>query len=60
MVEAQIIPLQRIMELVDMEVSSEMQRALQLFPQWDQATIQGYFDMGWSIEQLQDWVRDNG
>ena len=41
-------------------VSSEMQRALQLFPQWDQATIQGYFDMGWSIEQLQDWVRDNG
>tara|TARA_Y100000996_G_scaffold388743_1_gene348555 strand:- start:329 stop:1198 length:870 start_codon:yes stop_codon:yes gene_type:complete len=41
-------------------VSSEMQRALQLFPQWDQATIQGYFDMGWSIEQLQDWVTNNG
>jgi hypothetical protein len=38
---------------------SKMDRAQRLFPQWDEETIQGYFDQGWSIQQLQDWVRDN-
>jgi hypothetical protein len=39
--------------------SPEMQQALAEFPQWDQQTIQSYFDMGWSLEQLRDWVRSN-
>ena len=42
------------------DVSAEMQQALAEFPQWDQQTIQGYFDMGWSVEQLRDWVRQQG
>ncbi|MDA0716282.1 MAG: hypothetical protein O3A74_06965, partial [archaeon] len=37
----------------------EMQRALDLFPQWTEADIQGYFDQGWSVDQLQDWVNGN-
>ena len=28
-------------------------------PQWDQATIQGYFDQGWDIASLRDWVNNN-
>ena len=38
---------------------SKMDRAKRLFPFWDDATIQGYFDQGWSLQQLQDWVREN-
>jgi hypothetical protein len=38
---------------------SKMDRAQRLFPQWDEETIQGYFDQGWSIQQLQDWVQEN-
>jgi hypothetical protein len=38
---------------------SQMDRAKRLFPQWDEGTIQGYFDQGWSIQQLQDWVQEN-
>jgi hypothetical protein len=37
-------------------VSPEMARAMETFPQWTQDEIQGYFDQGWSIEALQDWV----
>ena len=40
-------------------VTPEMEQALREFPQWDQTTIQGYFDMGWSVDQLRDWVREN-
>jgi len=29
-----------------------------MFPQWNQDEIQGYFDQGWSVEALQDWVKD--
>ena len=39
--------------------SLEMQQALAEFSFWDEETIQGYFDQGWSIEQLHDWVREN-
>ncbi len=39
-------------------VDPEMARAIALFPQWDQSEIQGYFDQGWGIEALQDWVKD--
>jgi hypothetical protein len=36
-----------------------MAQAMQEFPQWDQATIQGYFDQGWDIDTLRDWVNSN-
>ena len=36
-----------------------MAAAMAEFPQWDQATIQGYFDQGWDIESLKDWVNSN-
>ena len=39
------------------DVDPEMARAMATFPQWNQAEIQGYFDQGWSIEALQDWVK---
>ena len=39
-------------------VDPKMARAIATFPQWNQAEIQGYFDQGWSIEALQDWVKD--
>jgi hypothetical protein len=35
-----------------------MAKALETFPQWSQAEIQSYFDQGWSIEALQDWVQN--
>jgi len=38
---------------------SKMDRAKRLFPHWDDETIQGYFDQGWTIPQLQDWVKGN-
>ncbi|MDP6870024.1 MAG: hypothetical protein QGI21_04555 [Candidatus Poseidoniaceae archaeon] len=37
----------------------KMAAALAEFPQWDQATIQGYFDQGWDIDSLRDWVNSN-
>ena len=39
-------------------VSADMARAMGMFPQWNQDEIQGYFDQGWSVEALQDWVKD--
>jgi hypothetical protein len=35
-----------------------MAAALAEFPQWDQETIQGYFDQGWDIDTLRDWVNN--
>ena len=40
-------------------VDPTMAAALAEFPQWDQATIQGYFDQGWDIDSLKDWVNNN-
>ena len=37
-------------------VSPEMAEAMQRFPQWSQAEIQGYFDQGWDVNSLQDWL----
>jgi len=37
-------------------VSPEMARAMETFPQWTQDQIQGYFDQGWDIESLLEWV----
>ena len=38
------------------DVSPQMAEAMQKFPQWSQAEIQGYFDQGWDIASLQDWL----
>jgi len=43
----------------DTNVDPLMAAALAEFPQWDQATIQGYFDQGWDIDTLRDWVNNN-
>ena len=40
-------------------VDPAMAAAMAEFPQWDQATIQGYFDQGWDIDSLRDWVNNN-
>ena len=37
-------------------VSPEMAEAMKQFPQWSQAEIQGYFDQGWDVNSLQDWL----
>jgi len=39
-------------------VDPRMAEALLLFTFWDEATIQGYFDMGWDIPQLQQWLSE--
>jgi len=41
------------------DVDPAMAAAMAEFPQWDQATIQGYFDQGWDIDSLRDWVNSN-
>jgi len=40
------------------DVDPLMAAAMAEFPQWDQATIQGYFDQGWDISGLRDWVNN--
>ena len=35
---------------------SPMDLAKEKFPFWDEATIQGYFDQGWNVEQLEEWL----
>tara|TARA_B100000530_G_scaffold305654_1_gene229244 strand:+ start:114 stop:227 length:114 start_codon:yes stop_codon:yes gene_type:complete len=33
-----------------------MDIAKEKFPFWDEATIQEYFDQGWNVEQLEEWL----
>ena len=40
------------------DVSPEMAEAMKKFPQWSQEEIQGYFDQGWDINSLQDWLNN--
>ena len=35
---------------------SPMDIAKEKFPFWDEATIQNYFDQGWNVEQLEEWL----
>ena len=35
---------------------SPMDIAKEKFPFWDEATIQEYFDQGWNVEQLEEWL----
>ena len=37
-------------------MKSPMDIAKEKFPFWDEATIQNYFDQGWSVEQLEEWL----
>ena len=40
------------------DVTPQMAEAMQKFPQWSQEEIQGYFDQGWDISSLQDWLEN--
>ena len=35
---------------------SPMDIAKEKFPFWDEATIQSYFDQGWNVDQLEEWL----
>jgi hypothetical protein len=48
----------KVLAEIPADVDPEMARAMQTFPQWTQAEIQGYFDQGWTVESLQDWVNN--
>jgi hypothetical protein len=40
------------------DVTPQMAEAMREFPQWSQEEIQGYFDQGWDIASLKDWVNN--
>ena len=48
----------KVLAEIPADVHPEMARAMQTFPQWTQEEIQGYFDQGWNVESLQDWVNN--
>ena len=48
----------KVLAQIPADVDPEMARAMQQFPQWTQEEIQGYFDQGWNVESLQDWVNN--
>ena len=48
----------KVLAAIPANVDPEMARAMEQFPQWTQEEIQGYFDQGWNIESLQDWVNN--
>ena len=39
-------------------VSPEMAEAMEKFSFWTQEEIQGYFDQGWSVQQLEEWLEN--
>ena len=48
----------KVLAQIPSDVDPEMARAMQEFPQWTQEEIQGYFDQGWNVESLRDWVNN--
>ena len=48
----------KVLAEIPADVDPEMARAMETFPQWTQQEIQGYFDQGWTVESLQDWVNN--
>jgi flagellar basal body-associated protein FliL len=40
------------------QVSPEMAEAIEKFTFWTQEEIQAYFDQGWSIQQLEEWLEN--
>lgn len=49
---------QKVLAQIPDNVDPEMARAMEAFPQWTQEEIQGYFDQGWNVESLHDWVNN--
>ena len=49
---------QKVLAQIPANVDPEMARAMEAFPQWTQEEIQGYFDQGWNVESLHDWVNN--
>jgi hypothetical protein len=48
----------KVLAEIPANVDPEMARAMQAFPQWTQEEIQGYFDQGWNVESLKDWINN--
>jgi hypothetical protein len=48
----------KVLAQIPADVDPEMARAMKAFPQWTQEEIQGYFDQGWNVESLQDWINN--
>jgi hypothetical protein len=48
----------KVLAEIPANVDPEMARAMKEFPQWTQEEIQGYFDQGWNIESLRDWINN--
>jgi len=48
----------KVLAEIPADVDPEMARAMKEFPQWTQEEIQGYFDQGWNVESLRDWVNN--
>ena len=48
----------KVLAEIPSNVDPEMARAMKEFPQWTQEEIQGYFDQGWNVESLRDWVNN--
>jgi hypothetical protein len=48
----------KVLAEIPADVSPMMAEAMKEFPQWTQAEIQGYFDQGWDIESLHDWLNN--
>ena len=48
----------KVLAQIPSNVDPEMARAMKEFPQWTQEEIQGYFDQGWNVESLRDWVNN--
>ena len=48
----------KVLAEIPADVDPEMARAMKEFPQWTQDEIQGYFDQGWNVESLRDWVNN--
>jgi hypothetical protein len=49
---------QKVLAQIPANVDPEMARAMEAFPQWTQEEIQGYFDQGWNVESLHDWINN--
>ena len=48
----------KVLAEIPADVDPTMAQAMKEFPQWTQSEIQGYFDQGWDIEALHDWVNN--
>jgi hypothetical protein len=48
----------KVLAEIPADVDPTMAQAMKEFPQWTQSEIQGYFDQGWDIAALHDWVNN--